>query len=69
MDTNGAGDTFATAYMLAMAGRSRNPGAAATWAASRSSSVCTLMLSWHHIELVGSVSKQQLMHTLQRAVE
>ena len=36
VDTNGAGDTFATAYMLAMAGRSRNPGAAATWVASRS---------------------------------
>ena len=41
VDTNGAGDTFATAYMLAMAGRSRNPGAAATWAASRSVPPCS----------------------------
>ena len=26
VDTNGAGDTFATAYMLALAARSRDPG-------------------------------------------
>lgn len=35
MDTNGAGDTFATAYMLALAARSLSPGATANWAASR----------------------------------
>ena len=35
VDTNGAGDTFATAYMLAMAARSLHPGSTANWAASR----------------------------------
>lgn len=35
VDTNGAGDTFATAYMLALAARARDPGAAANWAAGR----------------------------------
>ena len=35
VDTNGAGDTFATAYMLALAARSLSPGATANWAASR----------------------------------
>ncbi|KAK9805593.1 hypothetical protein WJX72_006726 [[Myrmecia] bisecta] len=35
VDTNGAGDTFATAYMLALTMHSRAPGAAANWAASR----------------------------------
>lgn len=34
-DTNGAGDTFATAYMLAMAVNDRQPGVTANWAASR----------------------------------
>ena len=34
-DTNGAGDTFATAYMLALAAGARNPGAIANWAAGR----------------------------------
>ena len=35
MDTNGAGDTFATAYMLALARHARSPGADANWVASR----------------------------------
>ena len=35
VDTNGAGDTFATAYMIALAGRNSNPGQRASWAASR----------------------------------
>ncbi|KAJ9518774.1 hypothetical protein QJQ45_026041, partial [Haematococcus lacustris] len=35
VDTNGAGDTFATAYMLAVARGLPAPGAAAAWAASR----------------------------------
>lgn len=35
VDTNGAGDTFATAYMLAMARGARSPGAVANWVASR----------------------------------
>lgn len=35
VDTNGAGDTFATAYMLALARHARNPGADANWVASR----------------------------------
>ena len=35
VDTNGAGDTFATAYMLALMWRSAEPGAVANWAASR----------------------------------
>lgn len=35
VDTNGAGDTFATAYMLALASHSLQPGAIANWAASR----------------------------------
>lgn len=34
-DTNGAGDTFATAYMLAVAVNDRQPGVTANWAASR----------------------------------
>lgn len=34
-DTNGAGDTFATAYMLALASGWRSPGGFANWAASR----------------------------------
>ena len=34
-DTNGAGDTFATAYMLAQAARWPSPGTFANWAASR----------------------------------
>jgi sugar/nucleoside kinase (ribokinase family) len=34
-DTNGAGDTFATTYMLAMAVNDRQPGVTANWAASR----------------------------------
>ncbi|KAK9835526.1 hypothetical protein WJX74_002373 [Apatococcus lobatus] len=34
-DTNGAGDTFATAYMLALSRGSSTPGAVANWAASR----------------------------------
>ena len=34
-DTNGAGDTFATAYMLALSRGSTDPGAVANWAASR----------------------------------
>jgi len=34
-DTNGAGDTFATAYMLALAAGARDPGAIANWAAGR----------------------------------
>ena len=45
VDTNGAGDTFATAYMLALAGRSRSPGAAANWAASRCHSLAALVAS------------------------
>ncbi len=35
MDTNGAGDTFATAYMLALASRSGRPGTVANWAAAQ----------------------------------
>lgn len=35
VDTNGAGDTFATAYMLALARRAHSPGAVANWVASR----------------------------------
>ena len=35
VDTNGAGDTFATSYMLALAAGERNPGQTASWAASR----------------------------------
>ncbi|CAK0786790.1 hypothetical protein CVIRNUC_010004 [Coccomyxa viridis] len=35
VDTNGAGDTFATAYMLALARHARSPGADANWVASR----------------------------------
>ena len=35
VDTNGAGDTFATAYMLALASRSSRPGAVANWAAAQ----------------------------------
>lgn len=35
VDTNGAGDTFATAYMLALARRDRHPGTTANWAAAR----------------------------------
>lgn len=35
MDTNGAGDTFATAYMLALARWDQRPGETANWAASR----------------------------------
>ena len=35
VDTNGAGDTFATAYMIALAARHHNPGQKASWAASR----------------------------------
>ncbi|DBA82503.1 TPA: hypothetical protein ACH3X2_000731 [Trebouxia sp. C0005] len=35
VDTNGAGDTFATAYMIALAARDSNPGQKASWAASR----------------------------------
>ncbi|KAG1654340.1 hypothetical protein FOA52_010651 [Chlamydomonas sp. UWO 241] len=34
-DTNGAGDTFATAYMVALAWGHGDPGAAASWAGSR----------------------------------
>jgi hypothetical protein len=34
-DTNGAGDTFATTYMLAIAVNDRQPGVTANWAASR----------------------------------
>lgn len=34
-DTNGAGDTFATGYMLAMSRGLINPGHHAAWAASR----------------------------------
>ena len=35
IDTNGAGDTFATAYMLAVAARSSDPGADASLAAAQ----------------------------------
>ena len=35
VDTNGAGDTFATAYMIALAAQDSNPGQRASWAASR----------------------------------
>lgn len=35
VDTNGAGDTFATAYMLALSSRWPSPAAFANWAASR----------------------------------
>ena len=35
VDTNGAGDSFATAYMVALALRDPHPGATANWAASR----------------------------------
>ncbi len=35
MDTNGAGDTFATMYMLALARGEKDPGATASLAASR----------------------------------
>jgi len=35
VDTNGAGDTFATAYMIALAARDSSPGQKASWAASR----------------------------------
>ena len=35
VDTNGAGDTFATMYMLALARGDRDPGAVASLAASR----------------------------------
>ena len=35
VDTNGAGDTFATSYMLALAARRRSPGSDASWAASK----------------------------------
>ena len=35
VDTNGAGDTFATAYMLALASRSSRPGTVANWAAAQ----------------------------------
>lgn len=35
VDTNGAGDTFATAYMLALSRHDRQPGATANWAAAR----------------------------------
>ena len=35
VDTNGAGDTFATAYMLALARHARSPGTDANWVASR----------------------------------
>jgi sugar/nucleoside kinase (ribokinase family) len=34
-DTNGAGDTFATAYMLALARGLSDPAGHAAWAASR----------------------------------
>ena len=34
-DTNGAGDTFATAYMLALQSGWPSPGSFANWAASR----------------------------------
>jgi len=35
VDTNGAGDTFATAYMLALTRHDRSPGMTANWAAAR----------------------------------
>jgi hypothetical protein len=35
LDTNGAGDTFATAYMLALARGALRPGQVANWAAAR----------------------------------
>ena len=35
VDTNGAGDTFATAYMLALASGSNQPGTLANWAAAQ----------------------------------
>lgn len=35
VDTNGAGDTFATAYMIALASQDSDPGQRASWAASR----------------------------------
>lgn len=35
LDTNGAGDTFGTAYMMALAVRDARPGHTANWAASR----------------------------------
>lgn len=35
VDTNGAGDTFGTAYMMALAARDARPGHTANWAASR----------------------------------
>ena len=35
VDTNGAGDTFATSYMLALAAGDSSPGHTASWAASR----------------------------------
>lgn len=35
VDTNGAGDTFATVYMIALMRGDANPGATASWAASR----------------------------------
>jgi len=47
VDTNGAGDTFATAYMLALASRSSRPGAVANWAAAQAVSqpqACSICL-------------------------
>lgn len=48
LDTNGAGDTFATAYMLALASGSANPGDDAAQAAActvTKSQVCTPVYS------------------------
>eukprot|EP00798_Chlamydomonas_sp_ICE-L_P028632 gene28630-31799_t len=44
-DTNGAGDTFATSYMLHLAlGAGRDPADAASWAASRAGHYAHVLL-------------------------
>ena len=51
VDTNGAGDTFATAYMLALMQGRGQPGSVANWAAAQAVSQPQVQGSWPKIDM------------------